>query len=142
MRAKLNSLLADPARDQSEEGIEALRTSLMQPLDDAFLALLGKDGIKAFEVYERASYYGPAFVSPISGYLPSVGVPLTDDQVDALGSVIAINDHPFRRDAASASKESSIDWDHALLGASAYLTPEQLSALRAYIENKKKKPGG
>jgi len=113
---------AQKSRDRLQQQFE------VEPL----IALLGRDGERAYFDFEGDSFYR-AMVEPFAQNLAIIDLPLTDDQTAKLVALVKSNMHTVKRDPTAMGSEAVIDWQSVLATADRFLDPKQMTVLQAQV---------
>ena len=122
-----------------EQGLTAtpeaqkLRNRLQQQFEvEPLIALLGRDGERAYFDFEGDSFYRE-MVEPFAQNLAIIDLPLTDDQTAKLVALVKSNMHTVKRDPTAMGSEAVIDWQSVLATADRFLDPKQMTVLQAQV---------
>lgn len=119
------------------DGVEKLRSKLVEPLWDEIRRLLGDEGYRAYGDYERLSGYRTGYVEPLLPAFASANAPLSPQQADELVKTFSISSHTVRINSTDISTRGIMDWNAVIAQARDFLNPAQLTVLQTYAERRK-----
>jgi RNA polymerase sigma factor (sigma-70 family) len=109
------------------------RNRLQQQFEvEPLIALLGRDGERAYFDFEGDSFYR-AMVEPFAQNLAIIDLPLTADQTAKLVALVKSNMHTVKRDPTAMGSEAVIDWQSVLATAARFLDPKQMTVMQAQV---------
>lgn len=107
--------------------VAALKKQVVQDFRAAQTALLGDEGWRKVEAYER-SIPAREFVNEFAGAATVMGASITAAQADALSAALTGASAAYAQGGGVTT--DNIDWDRVLTGASATLNAEQMAVFR------------